>query len=157
MLYLPLDWIKKVGISLGFREAVCQLLYVHGHHGPHCSATLAGQSSSDAEIVSALVLIQMHSGTPVFHSFMPGVMHPRTGDISVPAARQPVLPNRRRNGPSLGRTHTGRCLWHRWPNTRLGIAVRQVLPELALDRCGNWQRAGLLESCTLLYPDHPAG
>jgi trimethylamine--corrinoid protein Co-methyltransferase len=34
----------------------------------------------DAEILSAMVLIQMaYPGAPIYHSFMPGMTHPRTG------------------------------------------------------------------------------
>jgi trimethylamine--corrinoid protein Co-methyltransferase len=44
-------------------------------------ATVAGTIvMADAEIVAAMVLIQMaYPGAPVYHSLMPGVMHPRTG------------------------------------------------------------------------------
>lgn len=63
----------EAGLPVGFMSMANV-----GSTGP---ATLAGTVVvGDAEIVSALVLIQMaHPGAPVFHSFMPGVMHPRTG------------------------------------------------------------------------------
>jgi len=63
----------EVGLPVGFMSMANV-----GSTGP---ATLAGTVvAADAEIVSALVLIQMaHPGAPVFHSFMPGVMHPHTG------------------------------------------------------------------------------
>jgi len=36
---------------------------------------------ADAEIVAAMVLVQMaYPGAPTFHSLMPGITHPRTGD-----------------------------------------------------------------------------
>lgn len=49
-----------------------------GTTGP---ASIAGNlAQADAEIIAALVLIQLvHPGAPVFHSMMPGVMDPRTG------------------------------------------------------------------------------
>ena len=49
--------------------------------GSTSPATEAGTIvQGDAEIVSALVLIQMaYPGAPVYHSFMPGMTHPRTG------------------------------------------------------------------------------
>ena len=49
--------------------------------GSTAPATIAGTiSQGDAEIVSAMVLIQMaYPGAPVYHSLMPGMTHPRTG------------------------------------------------------------------------------
>jgi len=48
--------------------------------GSTAPATLAGTiSQGDAEIVSAMVLIQMaYPGAPIYYSFMPGMTHPRT-------------------------------------------------------------------------------
>jgi trimethylamine--corrinoid protein Co-methyltransferase len=63
----------EAGIPVGFMA-----MPNTGSTGP---ATLAGTiSQGDAEIVSAMVLIQMaYPGAPVYHSFMPGMTHPRTG------------------------------------------------------------------------------
>ena len=49
--------------------------------GSTAPATLAGTLAvGDAEIVSAIVLVQMaYPGAPVYHSFMPGMTHPHTG------------------------------------------------------------------------------
>ncbi len=49
--------------------------------GSTAPATVPGTITlGDAEILSALVLIQMaYPGAPVYHSFMPGMTHPRTG------------------------------------------------------------------------------
>ena len=49
--------------------------------GSTAPATIAGTiSQGDAEIVSAMVLIQMaYPGAPIYYSFMPGMTHPRTG------------------------------------------------------------------------------
>ena len=49
--------------------------------GSTAPATPAGTVvTADAEIVAAMVLIQLaYPGAPVYHSLMPGVMHPRTG------------------------------------------------------------------------------
>ena len=46
-------------------------------------ATIAGTMAiGDAEIVAAMVLIQMaYPGAPTYHSLMPGIMHPTTGDF----------------------------------------------------------------------------
>ena len=61
------------GIPVGFMS-----MPNTGSTGP---ATLAGTiSQGDAEIVAAMVLIQMaFPGAPIYHSFMPGMTHPRTG------------------------------------------------------------------------------
>ena len=63
----------EAGIPVGFMA-----MPNTGSTGP---ATLAGTiSQGDAEIVSAMVLIQMaYPGAPIYHSFMPGMTHPRTG------------------------------------------------------------------------------
>ena len=63
----------EAGIPVGFMS-----MPNSGSTGP---ATLAGTiSQGDAEIVSAMVLIQMaYPGAPIYHSFMPGMTHPRTG------------------------------------------------------------------------------
>jgi len=49
--------------------------------GSTAPATVAGTLAlGDAEIISAIVLVQMaFPGAPVYHSFMPGMTHPHTG------------------------------------------------------------------------------
>lgn len=49
--------------------------------GSTAPATIAGTIVvADAEMVSAMVLVQMaYPGAPTYHSMMPGIMHPRTG------------------------------------------------------------------------------
>jgi trimethylamine--corrinoid protein Co-methyltransferase len=66
----------EAGIPVGFMS-----MPNTGSTGP---ATIAGTiSQGDAEIVSAMVLIQMaFPGAPIYHSFMPGMTHPRTGAYS---------------------------------------------------------------------------
>jgi trimethylamine--corrinoid protein Co-methyltransferase len=63
----------EAGIPVGFMA-----MPNTGSTGP---ATIAGTiSQGDAEIVSAMVLIQMaYPGAPIYHSLMPGMTHPRTG------------------------------------------------------------------------------
>jgi len=63
----------EAGIPVGFMSMP--------NTGSTAPATIAGTLAvGDAEIVSALVLIQMaFPGAPVYHSFMPGMTHPRTG------------------------------------------------------------------------------
>jgi trimethylamine--corrinoid protein Co-methyltransferase len=63
----------EAGVPVGFMSMANT-----GSTGP---ATFAGTVAlADAEIVSAMVLVQMaYPGAPTYHSMMPGVMHPRTG------------------------------------------------------------------------------
>jgi trimethylamine--corrinoid protein Co-methyltransferase len=63
----------EAGIPVGFMAMP--------NTGSTAPATLAGTLSlGDAEIVSAMVLIQMaYPGAPIYHSLMPGMTHPRTG------------------------------------------------------------------------------
>jgi len=111
----------------------------------------------DAEIVSALVLIQMaFPGAPVFHSFMPGVMHPRTGGY-------------------LATTWEGTLLYpigvemaHHWgvptlagifatdgqiPGWQSAGDAASSLMLCALAGAETGSGLGLLESCSLLYPE----
>jgi trimethylamine--corrinoid protein Co-methyltransferase len=50
--------------------------------GSTAPGTLSGTIAvADAEIVAAMVLVQMaFPGAPTYHSMMPGIMHPRTGE-----------------------------------------------------------------------------
>jgi len=63
----------EAGIPVGFMSMP--------NTGSTAPATIAGTIVlGDAEIVSAMVLIQMaYPGSPIYHSFMPGMTHPRTG------------------------------------------------------------------------------
>jgi len=63
----------EAGIPVGFMAMP--------NTGSTAPATVAGTISlGDAEILSAMVLIQMaYPGAPIYHSLMPGMTHPRTG------------------------------------------------------------------------------
>ncbi len=63
----------EAGIPVGFMSMP--------NTGSTAPATIAGTIVlGDAEILSAIVLIQMaYPGASVYHSFMPGMTHPRTG------------------------------------------------------------------------------
>lgn len=65
--------LAREGIPVGFMSMANA-----GSTGP---ATIPGLLAiADAEIVAALVLLQMaYPGAPVYHSMMPGIMNPRTG------------------------------------------------------------------------------
>jgi len=126
--------------------------------GSTAPATIAGTVvAADAEIVAAMVLIQMaYPGAPVYHSLMPGVMHPRTGAY-------------------LGTTWEAELFYpvgvelaHMWGvPTLAGIfgtdgmtpgwqsAAESGVCLLLCALCGaeTGSGMGLLESCTLLYPE----
>lgn len=63
----------EAGLPVGFMSMATS--------GSTAPATIAGTLAlADAEMVSALVLIQLaYPGAAVYHSMMPGIMHPRTG------------------------------------------------------------------------------
>jgi len=63
----------EAGLPVGFMSMA--------NTGSTAPATIAGTIAvADAEMVSAMVLIQMaYPGAPTYHSMMPGIMHPRTG------------------------------------------------------------------------------
>jgi trimethylamine--corrinoid protein Co-methyltransferase len=63
----------EAGLPVGFMSMA--------NTGSTAPATLAGTIAvADAEMVSAMVLVQMaYPGAPTYHSMMPGVTHPRTG------------------------------------------------------------------------------
>jgi trimethylamine--corrinoid protein Co-methyltransferase len=65
--------LAEAGLPVGFMSMALT--------GSTAPATLPGTLAvGDAEIVSAMVLIQMaFPGAPIFYSLMPGIMHPRTG------------------------------------------------------------------------------
>jgi trimethylamine--corrinoid protein Co-methyltransferase len=140
----------EVGLPVGFMSMA--------NAGSTAPATLAGTVVvGDAEIAAAMVLIQMaYPGAPVFHSFMPGIMHPRTGGY-------------------LGTAWEGQILYavgvemaHRWGvPTLAGVfgtdartpgwqSAADAAPSLMLCAlCGaeTGSGLGLLESCTLLSPE----
>lgn len=112
---------------------------------------------ADAEIVASLALTQMaYPGAPVYHSLMPGVMHPRTGAY-LGTAWEGELPYA-----------VGVELAHMWGvPTLAGIfgtdaqvpgwqqAAESASALLLCALCGaeTGSGMGLLESCTLLYPE----
>lgn len=141
--------LAEAGIPVGFMSMALA--------GSTAPATSAGTMAvGDAEMVSAMVLIQMaHPGAPVYHSFMPGVMHPRTGDFSGPAldvdlmsvsgvemAHMWGVPTLAAVGPSPD--------FSGW-DSAIGIASNMLLCALAGAETGSG--FGLRETCTLLTPE----
>ena len=140
----------EAGLPVGFMSMANV-----GSTGP---ATLAGTAvAGDAEIVSAMVLIQMaYPGAPVFHSFMPGVMHPRTGaylsstlesslfyPIGVEMAHHWGVPT------LAGVFGTDGML----PGWQSAAEAASSLMLCALAGAETGSGLGLVESCTLLYPE----
>jgi trimethylamine--corrinoid protein Co-methyltransferase len=140
----------KAGLPVGFMSMANV-----GSTGP---ATLAGTVvAGDAEIVSALVLIQMaYPGAPVFHSFMPGVMHPRTGAYLSSTLESSLL------------YAVGVEMAHHWgvptlagvfgtdgmlPGWQTAAEAASSLMLCALAGAETGSGLGLVESCTLLYPE----
>jgi trimethylamine--corrinoid protein Co-methyltransferase len=142
--------LAEAGLPVGFMSMA--------NTGSTAPATLAGTVvSGDAEIVSAMVLMQMaHPGTPVFHSLMPGIMHPHSGAYLATAMEGTLL------------YPIGVELAHAWGvPTLAGIFATDApapgwqsagdaatsLMLCALTGAETGSGLGLLESCTLLYPE----
>ncbi len=142
--------MAEAGLPVGFMSMA--------NTGSTAPATLAGTVvSGDAEIVSAMVLIQMaHPGAPVFHSLMPGIMHPHSGAYLATAMEGTLL------------YPIGVELAHAWGvPTLAGIFATDApapgwqsagdaatsLMLCALTGAETGSGLGLLESCTLLYPE----
>jgi trimethylamine--corrinoid protein Co-methyltransferase len=140
----------EAGLPVGFMSMANV-----GSTGP---ATLAGTVvAGDVEIVSALVLIQMaHPGAPVFHSFMPGVMHPRTGAYLSSTLESSLF------------YPVGVEMAHHWgvptlagvfgtdgmvPGWQSAAEAASSLMLCALAGAETGSGLGLVESCTLLYPE----
>jgi trimethylamine---corrinoid protein Co-methyltransferase len=137
------------GIPVGFMS-----MPNSGSTGP---ATIEGTiSQGDAEIVSAMVLIQMaYPGAPIYHSFMPGMTHPRTGAyyshdshvyaIGVELAHMWGVPTLAAMGGGGSDAHgLG------WENGMAG-GKSQLLGALCGAETGSG--IGLLHGSTLLYPE----
>jgi trimethylamine--corrinoid protein Co-methyltransferase len=126
--------------------------------GTTAPATIAGTVvMCDAEIVAALALIQMaYPGAPVFHSLMPGIMHPHTGAYLSTAWEGTLM------------YAVGVELAHHWGVPTLAGVFGTDAPAPGWQSAGDAASSlllcalcgaetcsglGLLESCTLLYPE----
>ncbi|MGD2178031.1 MAG: trimethylamine methyltransferase family protein [Anaerolineae bacterium] len=139
----------EAGLPVGFMSMATA--------GSTAPATINGTIVvADAEMVSAMVLIQMaHPGAPIYHSMMPGVMHPQTGAFLGGAWKAGLF------------YPIGVELAHMWGvPTLAGIGTEAPAPnwESAVGlAAGTWLCAlcgaetasglGLRETCTLLYPE----
>ncbi|MFN2190606.1 MAG: trimethylamine methyltransferase family protein [Candidatus Promineifilaceae bacterium] len=137
----------EAGLPVGFMSMATA--------GSTAPATITGTIAlADAEMVSAMVLIQMaYPGAPVYHSMMPGIMHPMTGafmgssweadlffPVGVELAHMWGVPTLAGIGPG-GADSSG------W-DSAAGIASNMLLCAL----CGAETASGLglREGCTLL-------
>jgi trimethylamine--corrinoid protein Co-methyltransferase len=140
----------EAGLPVGFMSMANT-----GSTGP---TTIAGTlAQADAEIVAAMVLIQMaFPGAPTFHSMMPGIMHPRTGGY-LSLAWEAELPY-----------PVGVELAHMWgvptlaavygpdaeePGWEAAKASASNLLMCALCGAETGSGMGLLAGCTVLYPE----
>jgi trimethylamine--corrinoid protein Co-methyltransferase len=140
----------EAGLPVGFMSMA--------NTGSTAPATIAGTIAlADAEIVAAMVLIQMaHPGAPIYHSLMPGMMHPRTGAYLGTAWEAELF------------YPVGVELAHMWgvptlagifgtdaetPGWQSASDAATTLMLCALCGAETGSGMGLLESCTLLYPE----
>jgi trimethylamine--corrinoid protein Co-methyltransferase len=140
----------EAGLPVGFMSMA--------NAGSTAPATLAGTIVvADAEIVAAMALIQMaYPGAPVYHSMMPGIMHPRTGGYLGTAWEGELL------------YAVGVELAHAWgvptlagifgtdaqvPGWQQAAEAGSSLLLTALCGADTGSGMGLVESCTLLYPE----
>jgi len=142
--------LAAAGLPVGFMSMANV-----GSTGP---ATPAGTLVvGDAEIVAALTLVQMqYPGAPVFHSMMPGVMHPRTGAYLGTAWEGTLLypvgveMAHHWGVPSLAGVFATDAAVPGWQSA--GDAASSLL-LCALAGAETGSGLGLLESCRLLYPE----
>jgi trimethylamine--corrinoid protein Co-methyltransferase len=140
----------EAGLPIGFMSMV--------NTGSTAPATIAGTLvTGDAEIISALVLIQMaHPGAKVFHSLLPGIMHPHTGDYQSSTLEGSLL------------YPLGAEMAHHWgvptlagvfgtdaqvPGWESAAEAESSLLLCALVGAETGSGLGLVESCMLLYPE----
>jgi trimethylamine--corrinoid protein Co-methyltransferase len=140
----------EAGLPVGFMSMANA-----GSTGP---ATLGGTVvAGDAEIVSAMVLIQLaHPEAPTFYSLMPGIMQPRSGGFQTSAWEGTLL------------YAVGVELAHNWgvpalagvfgtdaltPGWESAADAASSLLLLAMAGAETGSGLGLLESCRLFYPE----
>ena len=142
--------LAEAGVPVGFMSMANA-----GSTGP---ATIAGTVvQGDAEIVAALTLIQLACpGAPVFHSLMTGVMDPRTGGYLATSPSGEIA------------YAAGVELAHAWgvptlagvygtdapvPGWQAAAESAVALTLCALLGAETGSGMGLLDACTLLYPE----
>lgn len=148
--------IESIEAALEFAKAGLPVgIMAMPNTGSTAPATIAGTLAvGDAEIVATMTLIQMaYPGAPTYHSFMPGMTHPRTGAyyghpayiyaIGVELAHMWGV-------PTLAGTFGGDATIPGWEST-MGGGVASLLCALCGAETGSGM--GLLEGSTKLYPE----
>ncbi len=137
----------EAGIPVGFMAMP--------NTGSTAPATISGTISlGDAEILSAMVLIQMaYPGAPIYHSFMPGMTHPRTGayyghDSQIYAIGVELA--HMWGAPTLAATFGMDATYLGWEASS-GGGKTSLLCALCGAETGSGM--GLLQGSTLLYPE----
>jgi trimethylamine--corrinoid protein Co-methyltransferase len=137
----------EAGIPIGFMSMP--------NTGSTAPATIAGTIVlGDAEIISAIALIQMaFPGAPVYHSFMPGMTHPRSGAyyshegyvyaMGVELAHMWGVPTL---AGTFGMDAT-------YPGWEAGMSGGETSLLCALCGAETGSGMGLLQGSTLLYPE----
>ncbi len=135
----------EAGLPVGFMSMA--------NTGSTAPATFAGTVAvADAEMVSAMVLIQMaYPGAPTYHSMMPGIMHPRTGAYLCAASYIYAVGVELAHAwgvPTLAGTFGGDAPEPGW-EMRDGVGI--MLCALCGAETGSGM--GLLKGSTVLYPE----
>jgi trimethylamine--corrinoid protein Co-methyltransferase len=145
--------------ALAFAEAGLPIGFMSmANTGSTAPATLAGTVAiGDAEIVAAMTLIQLaYPGAPTFHSLMPGIMHPHSGAYLGSALEGTLLyavgveMAHQWGVPTLAGVFGTDALVPGWQSA--GDAASSLL-LVALAGAETGAGLGLLESCTLFYPE----
>jgi trimethylamine--corrinoid protein Co-methyltransferase len=139
----------QAGLPVGFMSMACG--------GSTAPATVAGTIAvADAEMVAGMVLIQMaYPGAPVYHSLMPGIMHPQTGAFDGGARETHLF------------YPIGVEMAHKWGVPTLAavgtvadtsgwesaVGVASNILMVALCGAETCSGIGLRETCTLLTPE----
>jgi trimethylamine--corrinoid protein Co-methyltransferase len=142
--------LAEAGLPVGFMSMATV--------GSTAPATLAGTLvAADAEIVAAMTLIQMaFPGAPIFHSMMPGFMQPHTGAYLATAREgtllYPIGVELAHNWgvPSLAGVFATDGQTPGWQSAGDGASSLMLCALTGADTASGM---GLLESCTLLYPE----
>ena len=138
----------EAGIPVGFMAMP--------NTGSTAPATISGTLAlGDAEIISAITLIQMaYPGAPVYYSFMPGMMHPRSGAYFCPEGyvyAMGVELSHKWGLPTLAGTFGQDATYPGW---EAGISGATTSLLCALCGAETGSGMGLLQGSTLLYPEN---
>ncbi len=137
----------EAGVPVGFMSMA--------NTGSTAPATIPGTIAvADAEMVSAMVLIQMaYPGAPTYHSMMPGIMHPRTGAYLSAASYVYAVGVELAHMwgvPTLAGTFGGDAPEPGW---QMGAMEGVATMLCALCGAETGSGMGLLKGSTVLYPE----